>query len=99
MPTLAAPYPWTFIDGPPLVFDVAKSAIMASDLVVIPVQPSAFDIWSAKKITDLIAGAQMYKPCLKYKAVPLRPDCVCEYPTVAAFSKKKLRLRFGSAFP
>ena len=66
MPTLAAPYEWTFIDGPPLVFDVAKSAIMASDLVVIPVQPSAFDIWSAKKITDLITEAQMYKPGLKY---------------------------------
>jgi chromosome partitioning protein len=39
---------------------------MASDLVVIPVQPSAFDIWSAKKITDLIVEAQMYKPGLKY---------------------------------
>jgi chromosome partitioning protein len=66
MPTLAAPYDWTFIDGPPLVFDVAKSAIMASDLILIPVQPSAFDIWSAKKITDLIAEAQMYKPSLNY---------------------------------
>lgn len=66
MPTLAAPYDWTFIDGPPLVFDVAKSAIMASDLILIPVQPSAFDIWSAKKITDLIAEAQMYKPSLIY---------------------------------
>lgn len=64
MPTLAAPYEWTFIDGPPLVFDVAKSAIMASDLILIPVQPSAFDIWSAKKITDLIGEAQMYKPSL-----------------------------------
>lgn len=66
MPALAAPYDWTIIDGPPLVFDVAKSAIMASDLVIIPVQPSAFDIWSAKKITDLIAEAQMYKPRLIY---------------------------------
>ena len=66
MPTLSAPHGWTFIDGPPRDFDVCKSAIMASDLVVIPVQPSAFDIWSARKIMDLIANAQMYKPSLVY---------------------------------
>jgi chromosome partitioning protein len=66
MPTLAAPYDWTFIDGPPLVFDVAKSAIMASDFILLPIQPSAFDIWSAKKMIDLVVEAQLYKPSLKY---------------------------------
>jgi|SRR5712691_1410222 len=65
LPTLSEPYRWTFIDGPPLVFDVAKSAIMASDLVVIPVQPSGPDIWSAKKIVELVNEAMIYKPDLK----------------------------------
>jgi chromosome partitioning protein len=42
------------IDGPPFAGDVAKSALLASDLVVIPVQPSGADKWSTKKILDLI---------------------------------------------
>src|SRR5450631_1732931 len=46
LPTLGAKYDWTFIDGPPLAGDVAKSAILASDLIIIPVQPSGADKWS-----------------------------------------------------
>lgn len=42
------------IDGPPRVYDVARSAIAASDLVCIPVQPSPYDVWAAKEIVDLI---------------------------------------------
>jgi chromosome partitioning protein len=37
---LAAPYQWVLIDGPPRVYDVAKSAMAAADMVLIPVQPS-----------------------------------------------------------
>ena len=65
MPKLAAPYAWTVIDGPPLSGDVAKSAIMASDFVLIPMMPSPFDIWSAQKIVDLVAEAQAFKPEIK----------------------------------
>jgi cellulose biosynthesis protein BcsQ len=43
-------YRWTFIDGPPRVYDVARSAIRAADMVIIPVQPSPYDVWSAKEI-------------------------------------------------
>ena len=46
--TLGEPYDWVIIDGPPRVNTVAKSAIAASDIVVIPVQPSPYDIWAAK---------------------------------------------------
>jgi chromosome partitioning protein len=62
---LAAPYRWAFIDGPPRVYDVARSAIMAADLVVIPVQPSPYDVWSAKEIVDMITEARIMKPNLK----------------------------------
>ena len=65
LPTLAAPYVWTFIDGPPRVYDVSRSAIMAADLVIIPVQPSPYDVWSAKEIVDLINEAMVMKPDLK----------------------------------
>lgn len=65
LPSLAQPYRWTFIDGPPLASDVARSAILASDLVIIPVAPSPLDVWSAKKIVDLITEAEVIKPNLK----------------------------------
>jgi chromosome partitioning protein len=65
LPTLGAKYALTFIDGPPLAGDVAKSAILASDLIIIPVQPSGADKWSTKKILDLITEARFFKPHLK----------------------------------
>jgi chromosome partitioning protein len=62
---LAANYSVVLIDGPPRVYDVARSAIMACDLVLIPVQPSPYDVWAAKEIVDLIHEASVYKPKLK----------------------------------
>lgn len=65
LPALAADYDYVVIDGPPRVYDVARSAIMASDLVIIPVQPSPYDVWAAKEIIDLLEEASIYKPSLK----------------------------------
>lgn len=42
------------IDGPPRVYDVARSAIVASDMVIIPVTPSPYDIWAADDIVTQI---------------------------------------------
>jgi chromosome partitioning protein len=65
LPTLAADYDHVVIDGPPRVYDVARSAIMASDFVVIPVQPSPYDVWAAKEIVDLVNEAINFKEKLK----------------------------------
>lgn len=65
LPTLAQGYDMVIIDGPPRVYDVARSAIMASDLVLIPVQPSPYDVWAAKEIVDLMHEASVFKPNLK----------------------------------
>lgn len=65
LPALAANYDIVVIDGPPRVYDVARSAIMASDLVIVPVQPSPYDVWAAKEIIDLLEEATVYKPGLK----------------------------------
>jgi len=62
---LSEDYDHVIIDGVPRHSDIAKSAIMASDLVVIPIQPSPFDVWSASDVVDLIQEAQIYKPTLK----------------------------------
>jgi chromosome partitioning protein len=65
LPALAANYELVIIDGPPRVYDVARSAIMAADLVLVPVQPSPYDVWAAKEIIDLLTEASIYKPNLR----------------------------------
>jgi chromosome partitioning protein len=58
---LSAPYDWVVIDGPPRVHTVAKSAIAASNIVIIPVQPSPYDIWAARDVVDIIADVRVIK--------------------------------------
>lgn len=62
---IAHNYDHIIIDGPPRVTDLARSALMASDLVLIPVQPSPYDIWAADGIVKLIDEARVYKDNLK----------------------------------
>ncbi len=58
-------YDHIIIDGPPRVTDLARSAIMAADAVLIPVQPSPYDIWAADEVVKLIEEARIYKDSLK----------------------------------
>ena len=58
-------YEYILIDGPPRVNELARSAILAADLVVIPVQPSPYDVWAAKDIVDLIDEATTYRETIK----------------------------------
>ena len=58
-------YDHIIIDGPPRVTDLARSAIMAADIVLIPVQPSPYDIWAADEVVKLIDEARVYKAGLK----------------------------------
>lgn len=65
LPQLAKDYDVVLIDGAPRVNELAKSAIMASDLILIPVQPSPFDVWSCADIISLIREAQQFRPDIK----------------------------------
>lgn len=58
-------YDVVVIDGPPRVTDLARSAIMASDIVLIPVQPSPYDIWAADEVVKLVQEASVFKENLK----------------------------------
>ncbi len=58
-------YDHIVIDGPPRVTDLVRSAIMAVDLIVIPVQPSPYDIWAVDEVIKLIEEAKVYKENLK----------------------------------
>jgi chromosome partitioning protein len=65
LPELASNYTHVVIDGPPRVNEVARSAILASDLVLIPVQPSPYDVWAAKEIVDLLNEVSTFKEMIK----------------------------------
>lgn len=47
-------YNHIIIDGPPRIYDVARSAIVSSNVVIIPVQPSPYDVWAANEVVTLI---------------------------------------------
>ena len=65
MPSLSQGYEWVIIDGPPRVGDLARSAIAASDLIIIPVQPSPYDVWAAQDIVDILNECLIHKPQLQ----------------------------------
>jgi chromosome partitioning protein len=64
LPSLAANYHYVVIDGAPRVNDLGRSAILASNLVLIPVQPSPYDVWAAAETVRLIREARQIKPGL-----------------------------------
>lgn len=61
----AANYDHLVIDAPPQVSGIARSIILAADLILIPVQPSPHDIWSAADVVRLIEEASSFKETLK----------------------------------
>jgi chromosome partitioning protein len=44
------------IDGPPWVIDLVRSVVMTSDVLVIPLKPSPFDVWASDEIRAHRAG-------------------------------------------
>jgi chromosome partitioning protein len=65
IPALAKNYDIVLIDGAPRVNELGRAAIMASDLVLIPVQPSPYDVWAAAETVALVREARVYKENLR----------------------------------
>ena len=65
MPAPAANYDHVIIDSPPQTEAIVKSAMMAADFVLVPVQPSGVDVWGARAIVALVADALIVHPELK----------------------------------
>ena len=65
MPELARDYDVVVIDGAPRVNELGRAAILASDVVIIPVQPSPYDVWAAADTVQLINEARQFKENLK----------------------------------
>ncbi|MGF1981107.1 MAG: ParA family partition ATPase [Nostoc sp. CmiSLP01] len=49
-------YDWIVIDGAPQIAKLSAAAVKAADLVLIPVQPSPYDIWACADLVDIIAA-------------------------------------------
>ena len=62
---LAADYTHTIIDGPPHAQEVARSCIIASDFVVLPIEPSGLSAWASDLTVTQVREAQDFKPALK----------------------------------
>ncbi len=64
-PELARRADHVVIDGPPRIAALARSALLAADLVLIPVQPSPYDVWASAEMVALIREAQIFRPALR----------------------------------
>ncbi|MFA1575775.1 ParA family partition ATPase [Vibrio cyclitrophicus] len=58
LPRVSHGYDWVIIDGAPQVAELAALAVKASDVVLIPCQPSPFDVWACGDLVDVIKVRQ-----------------------------------------
>ncbi len=108
LPPLAKDYDHVVIDGPPRVSDLARSAIIAADLVLVPIQPSPYDVWAANEIIKLIEEASVFKEKLKSVFVINRKivntaigrdvgDALAEYPIPVLGATVSQRVSFAES--
>ena len=64
-PELARRADHVIIDGPPRIAALARSALLAADLALIPVQPSPYDVWASAEMVALIRETQVFRPTLR----------------------------------
>ena len=62
---IAAGYDFTVIDGPPQAETISRSCIVASNLVIVPIEPGGASRWSSDLTVRQIKEAQELKPTLK----------------------------------
>ena len=68
-PALARDADHIVIDGPPRVTGIARSALLAADLVLMPVQPSPLDGWASAEMLRLLEEARVFRPELTARFV------------------------------
>lgn len=55
-------YDYIFIDGVPRLSHLTSMAIKIADIVLIPVQPSPYDVWSTEDIVSIIKDRKIISP-------------------------------------
>ena len=66
LPAIGGNYKYIIIEGPPRVTELARSCVMASDIIIIPCTPSPYNIWASEETVQLVKEACVYKESLKY---------------------------------
>jgi len=64
-PEIARNVDHVIIDGPPRVTALTRSALLAADVVVIPVQPSPYDVWASAEVVALVNEARFFRSTLR----------------------------------
>lgn len=62
---MAADYTHTIIDGPARGQDIAHSVVIASDLVVIPIEPGGPSLWAATETIEAVNNGRALKETLE----------------------------------
>jgi len=64
LPEIARDADHVVVDGPPRVTGIARSTLLAADLVLVPVTPSPFDGWASGEILRLLDEARIFRPAV-----------------------------------
>lgn len=56
--SVTAGFDWAIIDGSPRMEEIAVAALKVADRVLIPVQPSPYDVWATEPLTELVKARQ-----------------------------------------
>lgn len=59
LPGLGQPYDFVLVDGAARLEDMSASALKAADVVLIPIQPSGYDLWAAAELVEMIQARQL----------------------------------------
>jgi|SRR5579885_1984763 len=68
-PEIARDADHVLIDGPPRIAGLMRSALLAADLALVPVQPSPFDGWASGEMLKLLDEARIFHPELASRFV------------------------------
>ena len=69
LPAIAADADHVVVDGAPRTTGVARSALLAADLVLVPATPSPLDGWASAEMLRLLAEARVFRPELAARLV------------------------------
>ena len=64
LPAIAADSDHVIVDGAPRIAGVARTALLAADLVLIPATPSPLDGWASAEMLRLLDEARVFRPGL-----------------------------------
>jgi chromosome partitioning protein len=62
LPEIARDVDHVVLDGPPRVTGIARSALLAADVVLVPATPSPFDGWASAEMLRLLGEARIFRP-------------------------------------